>query len=318
MPRITISYRRNDSEDITGRIYDRLIGHYGSNAVFLDIDAVPLGANFRNYIDSIIQGTDCLLVVVSPRWLGPRDDRPNRIHDRNDPVRVEIAAALRHGIPILPLFVGHATMPGPELLPEDLSDFPDINGIEISSGRDFEHHVDRLTRWLDTATKQRGDDTRQADASHSHPAKFRRARAGTWIAASMLATFVAILVIAVWHPWTSHPVVSVANPGSCKEKSSEVTVLSEVLPRSSVWTKNLQRRSVSADIRVTVAPKGNSLTQGQLLSATIHKSSGNEALDRSALQAAQEQVYAPKLVNCRAMTGSLTIYYVFSLPTARD
>jgi len=33
MPKITISYRRADSDAIAGRIRDRLAGHYGNKAV---------------------------------------------------------------------------------------------------------------------------------------------------------------------------------------------------------------------------------------------------------------------------------------------
>ncbi len=356
MPRITISYRRNDSEDITGRIYDRLRAHYGPDAVFLDIDSVPPGANFRRYIGSVIQETDCLLVVVSPRWLGPRDDAPNRILDRNDPVRVEVAAALRHGIAVIPLFVGHATMPGPEALPHDLSEFCNINGVEISSGRDFEHHLDRLTRWLDTAMDQPKADRLEGEKLQVHPAKrntqhteqaklekakservasaiktgLRPARrdAATWIAASILAALVAVPVLILWHPW-QHPgisatVASRVGPsletsttlrGTCAQEDREAAVVSEVLPKPPFLRSRLPQRPVFADVKVTVVPKGSSSIEGQLLSAKIYKSSGNEAVDRSAVEAAQKQVYTPKLVNCRPMMGSLIIYYVMSVPT---
>ena len=41
MPKIAISYRRADSEAMTGRIFDRLIAHYGKEAIFRDIDDIP-------------------------------------------------------------------------------------------------------------------------------------------------------------------------------------------------------------------------------------------------------------------------------------
>jgi hypothetical protein len=41
MPKITVSYRRNDSDAITGRIFDRLVAHYGADSVFRDIDNIP-------------------------------------------------------------------------------------------------------------------------------------------------------------------------------------------------------------------------------------------------------------------------------------
>ena len=61
MPRITISYRRDDSGVVTGRIFDRLIGHYGRDAVFRDIDNIPLGVDFRKHIEHVFDSTltDC-------------------------------------------------------------------------------------------------------------------------------------------------------------------------------------------------------------------------------------------------------------------
>ena len=70
MPKITVSYRRDDSEAITGRIFDRLIGHYGKSSVFRDIDNIPPGVDFRKHIDDALQETDALIVVVGRRWLG--------------------------------------------------------------------------------------------------------------------------------------------------------------------------------------------------------------------------------------------------------
>src|SRR5579884_684333 len=40
--KVLLSYRRDDSVDVTGRMYDRLVTHYGSDQVFKDVDAIPL------------------------------------------------------------------------------------------------------------------------------------------------------------------------------------------------------------------------------------------------------------------------------------
>ena len=50
MPKIIISYRRADSGVITGRIRDRLAQHYGDDAIFMDIDNIPFGMDFRKNI----------------------------------------------------------------------------------------------------------------------------------------------------------------------------------------------------------------------------------------------------------------------------
>ncbi len=46
MPRIFISYRRNDSASNAGRIFDRLEGHFGEGQVFMDVDTIKPGVNF--------------------------------------------------------------------------------------------------------------------------------------------------------------------------------------------------------------------------------------------------------------------------------
>jgi len=44
MARIFLSYRRQDSPAMAGRIYDRVRAHFGSGAVFMDIDSVRYGS----------------------------------------------------------------------------------------------------------------------------------------------------------------------------------------------------------------------------------------------------------------------------------
>src|SRR5215212_434164 len=99
MPQITISYRRDDSLDITGRIFDRLAAHYGRDAVFRDIDNIPPGVDFRKHINEMLDASDIVLAVVGPRWVGQRANQ-SRFSNAADPVRVEIETALRQGKPL--------------------------------------------------------------------------------------------------------------------------------------------------------------------------------------------------------------------------
>src|SRR4051812_24102298 len=99
MPRLTISYRREDSGVITGRIFDRLAGQYGRDSVFRDIDSIPPGVDFREHIARVLEESDVLLAIVGPKWTGSRGGH-NRVGEDDDPVRVEIEAALIKGVPI--------------------------------------------------------------------------------------------------------------------------------------------------------------------------------------------------------------------------
>jgi multidrug efflux pump subunit AcrA (membrane-fusion protein) len=150
MPRIAISYRREDSAAIAGRIFDRLKDRYGTDAVFRDIDAhIPAGRDFREYINKMLDQTDITLVVVGPRWFGPEKDGRRRIDNPRDPVRVEVETALRSGKPVVPVLVDGAVMPDADQLPESLRDLVWRNGLQVDSGSNFDQHVDRLIRSME-------------------------------------------------------------------------------------------------------------------------------------------------------------------------
>jgi hypothetical protein len=148
MPRIVISYRREDSGVISGRIFDRLVTHYGRDSIFRDIDDIPAGVDFRQHINGVLDESDIVLAIVGPRWLGPRGAH-NRLSNEADPVRVEIETVLRKGVPLIPLLVLRAAMPQPAQLPESLRDFAYRNAILVDAGQDFDTHMTRLLRAMD-------------------------------------------------------------------------------------------------------------------------------------------------------------------------
>jgi hypothetical protein len=149
MPKkIVLSYRRSDS-GIVGRIFDRLIAHYGRDAVFLDVDDIPFGIDFRDHIRSVLHDCDALVAVVGSNWIGSRDHGQSRIMDNNDPVRMEIEAALQQSIPIIPTLVDSARMPNETDLPESLRDFGYRNAATLDAGRDFDNHIERLIHGID-------------------------------------------------------------------------------------------------------------------------------------------------------------------------
>ena len=117
MPHIIVSYRRSDSAAIAGRIFDRLTSHYGKGSVFMDIDNIPFGIDFRDHIKGALTHTDILIVIVGPKWLGPVKRGRNRIEEETDPVRIEVETALRRAIPVIPVLVDGTSMPKPDALP---------------------------------------------------------------------------------------------------------------------------------------------------------------------------------------------------------
>ena len=147
-PQIAVSYRRSDSATMTGRICDQLIARYGAEAIFLDIDAIPLGVDFRTYIRSVLQRSDVLVAIVGPAWHG-ETGAGARIDEPDDPVRVEVELALAAGLMIVPVLVDGAQMPAPTALPASLAPLAFLNAATVDTGRDFRHHVDRLIDALD-------------------------------------------------------------------------------------------------------------------------------------------------------------------------
>ena len=51
MPKFFICYRREDSQYPAQMIYQKLISEYDADSVVFDVDSVPLGADFREYLD---------------------------------------------------------------------------------------------------------------------------------------------------------------------------------------------------------------------------------------------------------------------------
>jgi|RifCSP13_3_1023840.scaffolds.fasta_scaffold05587_5 hypothetical protein len=144
-PKIIVSYRRADSA-MAGRIFDRLAQHFGKTNLFIDIDNVPFGVDFRKHIDDALQASNILIAIVGEKWLGPKADGKLRIMSDADPVRVELETALRRGITVLPVLIDGTSMPDPAELPDTIRDFAYRNAVEVESGRDFNVHVERLIR----------------------------------------------------------------------------------------------------------------------------------------------------------------------------
>jgi TIR domain len=156
MSDICISYRRADSQAITGRIFDRLTAYYGKEAIFIDIDNIPVGTDFRQHLAKTLRRATVLLAIVGPRWLGAGKGGPDRIHEESDPVRVELETALRNGLAIIPVLIGNRKMPTATQVPASLKEFVFINAVTVDPGVDFDHHIQRLISHIDTILAAKG------------------------------------------------------------------------------------------------------------------------------------------------------------------
>jgi hypothetical protein len=157
-PAIFITYRREDSIDVTGRIYDRLCQHFGKQNVFKDVDSIPLGVDFRKHLGDSVGQCDVLLTVIGRQWLaGTGDKGQRRLDDVRDFVRIEMEAALKRNIPLVPVLVQGASMPGLEDLPEILQSLVYRNGIPVRPDPDFHQDMDRLIKGIEGYLKNRSN-----------------------------------------------------------------------------------------------------------------------------------------------------------------
>src|SRR4051794_21843687 len=114
-PGIFISYRRDDTPGEAGRLAADLGRHFGDERVFLDVATIQPGADFRQAIEAAVRNAVVVVVVIGRDWLTIRDARgQRRLDNPDDVVRLEVAAALRHEKPLIPVVVRGATMPAIE------------------------------------------------------------------------------------------------------------------------------------------------------------------------------------------------------------
>jgi hypothetical protein len=148
--RIFLSYRRKDSQAWTERIADELKAYFGIKAVFQDVEAIPVGVDFRQHLHAQLEQCQVVLVVIGAEWLTMKDDsETRRLDQESDVVRLEIEVALQRKVPLIPLLVDNATMPSQEELPETIRALAFQNGLSIRGNPDFRQDMNRLIQALE-------------------------------------------------------------------------------------------------------------------------------------------------------------------------
>lgn len=143
--RIFISYRRADTTGYAGRLADSLETYFGKDRVFRDVGSIEPGADFADRIRHSLKEAGACLVLIGPRWLANEDGGTPRLHEPDDYVAGEIAAALESRRPVFPVLVEGATMPREEDLPQRLASLSRRNAITITDER-WQADVTRLAK----------------------------------------------------------------------------------------------------------------------------------------------------------------------------
>lgn len=144
--RIFINYRRDDSGGVAGRLGDSLGAYFGDGRIFRDVQDIEGGANFEEVLRQTSGSADAMIVLIGRNWLNATDrNGARRLHDPEDWVAREIAAALAKQIPVFPVLIEDTVMPRAEDLPEALRPLVRHNAIAISDSR-WNSDVTRLAK----------------------------------------------------------------------------------------------------------------------------------------------------------------------------
>jgi len=146
---VFVSYRHGDADHAAGRIRERLVNKFGVESIFLDVESIKPGRDFRSEIQHWIEQSSVLLVVIGNHWLDKEASGRPRLLQDDDWVRYEIELAIRLNIPVVPLLVGSRGMPEASSLPESIKPFAFREARRIRAAPvDFDHDILRLCREL--------------------------------------------------------------------------------------------------------------------------------------------------------------------------
>jgi len=153
MSGIYLSYRRMESAAYAGRLFDNLSRHFGRGSVFMDIGGITRGQEFSRAIESALNACQVVLVVIGNGWASyTGQDGRRRLDDPNDWVRIEVVAALRRNVLVVPVLVEGARLPDPASLPEELRPLCQRHACELSDLR-WSYDVGELVRDLEKVVR---------------------------------------------------------------------------------------------------------------------------------------------------------------------
>ena len=168
--KVFISYRRQDNMYLPALVRDEFVVRLGADNVFFDVDSIPVGVEFPEYIRSWVARSDVLLALIGPNW------RADLLADEGDFVRLELASARALDKMIVPVLHGRASMPDLHDVPNELAWLLYRNAFVVRPPPD---HVQDMERLVDevvevAAAAGEGDDPLLND-DETATSKVRRA-----------------------------------------------------------------------------------------------------------------------------------------------
>jgi hypothetical protein len=103
-----------------------------------------LGVDFVKALSEEVAKCDVLLAIIGPGWLESRDEDGRRhLDNERDFVRIEIAAALKRDIPVIPILIDGTRVPNADQLSDDLKPLALRNGLNARHDS-FPSDINRL------------------------------------------------------------------------------------------------------------------------------------------------------------------------------
>jgi hypothetical protein len=235
VPNIFISYRRDDTSGYAGRLYDLLSAHFGKEHVFMDVTTIEPGSDFVNTIEEKVGGCNALVALIGKNWMTIKDDQGHlRIANPEDFVSVEVAAALRRNVEVVPVLVGGAKMPREQDLPQSLQLLSRRQALELSDVH-FNRDADDLIQALKT------------------PPGSRAAQSRNWLMPALAAAGVTLAIAAgIWYSRPpAHPRESAGSPPP--------TTASATTNLNGNWKAVLQKGDVTFETYFTFEVAGDKL-----------------------------------------------------------
>lgn len=130
-----INYRRDDSSGESKLIRDALIDEFGGRSVFMDVESIDAGDDWKKRLKKKLRGANTVIVVIGPNWLqaGLSEWAIRRIDEPKDWVRQELVEALKRKKKIIPVLVRGGKLPPKEVLPPGIRELLRKQSLEIRS-----------------------------------------------------------------------------------------------------------------------------------------------------------------------------------------